>query len=132
MKWSMLIVIVVLAVAGYARAADDGPAEHVATPTSSSMDAEGHRPIETGPVTAHGDDGRGRKWAGVTIVVILGMFLAAAVIGPIVRANAPVEVPVAHSHDEPPGASQHHGRSGTLNPEPDHGHADDEHPHRSH
>ena len=39
-------------------------------------------------------------WAGVVVIVILGMFLAAATIGPIVRANMPEEVPDAHSHDE--------------------------------
>jgi hypothetical protein len=63
------------------------------------------------------------RWAGTVVIVILSMFLAAAVVGPIVRANTPEEVPPAHSHDEPPGASHHHGSSGTLNPEPDHGHA---------
>jgi hypothetical protein len=64
------------------------------------------------------------RWPGTVVIVILSMFLAAAVVGPIVRANMPEEVPPAHSHDEPPGASDHHGKSGTLNPEPDHGHAD--------
>lgn len=54
------------------------------------------------------------SWAGVMIIIILGMFLAAAVIGPIVRANTPDEVPPAHSHDEPPGSSGHHGKSGTV------------------
>jgi hypothetical protein len=44
-------------------------------------------------------------WAGVALIVIAGMFLASAAIGPIVRANAPEEVPDAHSHDEHgPGA----------------------------
>jgi hypothetical protein len=57
-------------------------------------------------------------WAGVMIWIILGLFLAAAVIGPIVRANTPEEVPPAHSHDEPPGASHHHGAGGTHAIEP--------------
>lgn len=43
-------------------------------------------------------------WAGVMMIIIGGLFLAAASIGPIVRANAPEEVPDAHSHVEPPGA----------------------------
>jgi hypothetical protein len=48
------------------------------------------------------------------------MFLSAAVIGPIVRLNMPEELPPpAHSHDEPPGTSHHHGASGTLNPPPE-------------
>ena len=70
------------------------------------------------------------RWPGTVVIVILSMFLAAAVVGPIVRANMPEEVPPAHTHDEPPGASHHHGKSGTLNPEPghgDHGHADHGH-----
>jgi hypothetical protein len=58
------------------------------------------------------------RWPGPTVFVILCLFLAAAVIGPIVRAHAPEEMPPTHSHDEPPGASHHHGASGTINPIP--------------
>ena len=58
-------------------------------------------------------------WVPIMLIIIGGMFLAAAVIGPIVRANAPEEVPTAHSHDEPPGTSHHHGASGTVNPAPE-------------
>lgn len=66
------------------------------------------------------------RWAGVVLILILTIFVMAAVIGPIARAHAPpAEMPPTHSHDEPPGASHHHGESGTLNPEPDHGHASD-------
>ena len=61
------------------------------------------------------------SWAGaLAIAILLGFFLPAAVIGPIVRANTPEEVPPAHSHDEPPGASHHHGHSGTKTEEPHH------------
>jgi hypothetical protein len=67
------------------------------------------------------------RWPGTVVIVILSMFLAAAVVGPIVRANMPEEVPPAHTHDEPPGESHHHGKSGTLNPEPGHGPADHGH-----
>ena len=58
-------------------------------------------------------------WVPILLIIIGGMFLAAAVIGPIVRANSPEEVPPAHSHDEPPGTSHHHGASGTVNPAPE-------------
>ena len=51
-------------------------------------------------------------WAGVLWIVIAGLFLAAAVIGPIVRANMPQEI-MPHSHDEPPGSSHQHGPDGT-------------------
>jgi hypothetical protein len=52
-------------------------------------------------------------WPGAMLLTVFFMFLMAAVIGPIVRADAPEEVPPAHSHDEPPGASHHHGPAGT-------------------
>ena len=68
-------------------------------------------------------------WPGVLLILILTMFALAAVIGPIARMHAPpAEMPVTHSHDEPPGASHHHGSGGTINPEPDHhGHASGHH-----
>jgi hypothetical protein len=59
------------------------------------------------------------SWAKTVVAGIGILFAAAAVVGPIVRRDLPEEVPPAHSHDEPPGASGHHGRSGTVNP---HGH----------
>ncbi|HMB95897.1 MAG TPA: hypothetical protein VKK61_07655 [Tepidisphaeraceae bacterium] len=63
------------------------------------------------------------SWAGVMLIVIIGaFFLPAAVIGPIVRALAPQEVPL-DAHDEPPGTSGHHGKSGTVDhnaPEKEH------------
>jgi hypothetical protein len=94
------------------------PAGHAAHPPAAHADPQPH-PAFPPP----------SRWPGVMVIVVLGLFLAAAVVGPVVRALAPREVPPAHSHDEPPGASHHHGRSGTLNPEPDHGHADDRHRH---
>ena len=68
------------------------------------------------------------SWAGAMVIIILGMFLAAAAVGVTVRMNMPEELPPpAHSHDEPPGTSHHHGPGGTINkPEPEdelhHGH----------
>ena len=59
------------------------------------------------------------SWVPIILILIGGLFLAAAVIGPIVRANTPEEIPPAHSHDEPPGSSHHHGKSGTVNPAPE-------------
>jgi len=59
-----------------------------------------------------------QRWPAVTVFLIGVMFFMAAVIGPIVRAQAPPEMPPTHSHDEPPGASHHHGHSGTINPVP--------------
>jgi hypothetical protein len=46
-------------------------------------------------------------WAGGVIAAIIGLFLAASVIGPIVRAEAPQAVPAAMSHEEDPAADRH-------------------------
>jgi hypothetical protein len=53
-------------------------------------------------------------WAGVMVILIIAMFVAAIAVGLVVRYNAPQEVPPTHSHDEPPGTSGHHGASGTI------------------
>jgi hypothetical protein len=50
-------------------------------------------------------------WPGVVVITIFGIFAAAMVAGPIIRANAPEDLPAA-AHDEPPGASGHHGADG--------------------
>ena len=54
------------------------------------------------------------RWVPALIIVVLGLLLAGAVIGPIYRMNLPEALPVTHSHDEPPGSSHHHGTSGTM------------------
>jgi hypothetical protein len=59
------------------------------------------------------------RWPAPTVFVIGISFFMALVIGLIVRAHAPPEMPPTHSHDEPPGASHHHGESGTINPVPE-------------
>ena len=46
-------------------------------------------------------------WVGGMVVGAAGLFLAAMVIGPIVRAEAPNAVPVAMSHEEDPAADRH-------------------------
>lgn len=53
-------------------------------------------------------------WVGVMIILIAALFVAAGVIGPILRAHAPAPLPRTHSYDEPPGASGHHGPGGTI------------------
>ena len=52
-------------------------------------------------------------WVGVMLIIIAGLFLAAMVIGPMVRFEFPADLLPDHSHDEPPGSSHHHGGSGT-------------------
>jgi len=46
-------------------------------------------------------------WTADVLVAIAGLFLAAAVIGPIVRAEAPATVPDAMSHEEDPAVDRH-------------------------
>ena len=92
-------------------------AEH-AIPTRAGHDEVMHAVEDSFPHPHISEDG---GWAGaMVIVILLGFFLPAAVIGPIVRANTPEDVPPAHSHDEPPGTSGHHGHSGTHAEEPHH------------
>ncbi len=45
-------------------------------------------------------------WVGTLLVVVGGLFLAAMIVGPIVRAEAPEVVPVAMSHEEDPAADR--------------------------
>ena len=97
-----------------ARGAAHAPAEGEAhAPAGEAHGAAGH--ADAGPVPPPHD----HRWPGVLVFLILVMFFMAAVIGPIVRAQAPPEMPPTHSHDEPPGASHHHGHTGTINPVPE-------------
>ena len=44
----------------------------------------------------------------------MGVLAAAALLlGPVYRLTLPSDL-LPHSHDEPPGSSQHHGPSGTI------------------
>jgi hypothetical protein len=58
-------------------------------------------------------------WPKYAFRVIGAMVILAAVIGPIVRREFPQDLPpTTHSHDEPPGTSGHHGRTGTRDLSP--------------
>lgn len=48
-------------------------------------------------------------WAGTMLIVIGAMFLMAATVGPIVRAEMPEAGPVSHGHHEPVGHDAHGG-----------------------
>jgi hypothetical protein len=56
---------------------------------------------EAGPVYSSND-----HWVGPVVIAMLGLFLAAAVAGPIVRAELPDTVPQAMSHEEDPAADR--------------------------
>lgn len=97
----------------------------VETPTGA--DAPGDAPAEPAAHSHHDAAApslpvTGTDYGRTLVILVIALFLAALVIGPIIRANLPREAPpVAHSHDEPPGASGHHGATGQLDP-PGHGH----------
>jgi hypothetical protein len=79
--------------------ADPHAAPHAAAPPSTGHVPAGHdaaSPAPSTPVLPIHD----AVWAGVAVIVIAALFLAAAAIGPIVRANMP---------DEPPPAADEHG-----------------------
>lgn len=71
----------------------------------------------SGVAGAHPEPPLSAVWAGAAVIGILGLFVMAAVIGPIVRMELPEELPPTHAHDEPPGTSGHHGDSGLINPD---------------
>lgn len=71
-------------------------------------------------VDAHPDLSADDGWAYIVVKSIVIMFILAALAGLLVGRNVPQEVPPAHSHDEPPGSSHHHGKSGTLMPDAHH------------
>lgn len=58
------------------------------------------------------------RWQGEMLIAIAGLFAAAALVGPLYRASHPEDPATVHAHDEPPGASEMYGPSGTLEPIP--------------
>ena len=54
------------------------------------------------------------SWVWPVIVTCIALFVAALLIGAIYRMSLPEELLPTHSHDEPPGASHHHGVTGTV------------------
>ncbi len=91
MRRTMLgLSIVLLVVMSSAHAADPPHGASGATSLHSAVDgATSHRPVL--PVES--------PLPGTTIILILGLFLAAAAVGPVVRYHAPEEIPDASSHD---------------------------------
>ncbi|MGB7160192.1 MAG: hypothetical protein WBD40_19145 [Tepidisphaeraceae bacterium] len=95
----LAVSLVLLTTCSLARAAD---APHAAphgtvatTPSSSHAQTPAHVASRRPVIDAHA-----APWAGATIILILGMFLAAAIVGPVVRYHAPEEAPEPSSHDD--------------------------------
>jgi hypothetical protein len=111
MKRWMVATVVAMGMAGAAGVAFG---QHEAkAPAHESAAAEGGVDSVPHPELPHDS-----SWVSGLMGVIALMFAGAMIIGPIVRASTPEEVPPAHSHDEPPGTSGHHGYSGTVDTHP--------------
>ncbi|HEY7116106.1 MAG TPA: hypothetical protein VH475_05955 [Tepidisphaeraceae bacterium] len=54
------------------------------------------------------------QWVRNLLVSFAGLFVVAALMGPVLRKEHPEDLPPTHSHDEPPGASHHHGAGGMV------------------
>lgn len=104
MNW--MLITLLAAVALVSRVSDE--------PSHDPQVTQGARPAvtDTDP-TPHPAVSGDPAWAGIMLLVIGGMFLAAAVIGPVVRANTPEEPPEDHhphddhAHDHGHGAHGH-------------------------
>ena len=83
-----------------------------AAPAHATTAEAEHAPHANQPVLPPG----GIRWPAVMLMIVVGMFAAAVVIGVIVRMNMPEEVPDTHSHDESHGHDHPHGHGH------DHGH----------
>jgi hypothetical protein len=107
------LLVLLLLVATTASAAD---AHRAAAAKHTPAAAAPHDPRVTGPVLSADD-----RWTAKVLTGIGVMFAAAILIGPAYRAHLPEEIPLTHSHDEPPGPSGLHGKTGAVDPTaPDH------------
>jgi hypothetical protein len=107
--WSIVLLSLSMFVASRA-GAQDAPHGHDAAAVAPAPHAD----------VAHADNAHAASpdhrptlpsespWPGILIILILGMFLAAAIVGPVVRYHAPEEVPAASSHDEHGGGAHRH------------------------
>ena len=107
MKYWTAAILLVLASSAFAR-------EALETPVTSGTEMT----AQSGPILSHNIN-----WLRPILTTVIIMFILAFVVGPVVRKEVPQELPPAHSHDEPPGASGHHGPGGTI----DHDEPDSQH-----
>ena len=103
----LLLATFLLFSASICRADEDTAPPHDAASATQSQGA-------TAEPMSHPNPATHPHWASTLVMSIAGMFIAAILIGSLVRAKAPEEMPVTPSHDEPPGASgnhagEHHG-----------------------
>lgn len=92
----LLVAMVVLGLSGICLAASE--------PVEGEVHASGAVESPSHPTPAAHPE-----WAARMVSVTVAMFLLAMLVGPVVRANMPQEMPVTHSHDEPAGGHGHGG-----------------------
>ena len=92
----LLVLVVLLLGSARPAIADEMPADNGPDIRTTAA------PDETHPIYSND-----ANWTGAVLATIAGLFLAALVIGPIVRAEAPQAVPPAMSHEEDPAADRH-------------------------
>ena len=102
----VLIMLCVGSGVGGSAFAADAPHHPPAAAPDQGTTAPAHAAVENQAVLPPS----GIRWPGVMVMIVLGMFLAAIVIGPIVRANLPEEPAAdAHGNDHAHGSGDHGG-----------------------
>jgi hypothetical protein len=88
-------------------------AEEVSHDASHEVHAASHAEVtrETTPHPRISDD---TTWAGAMVIVIIGMFVAAAAVGVVVRANMPDEPPQPDAHHDDHGHGSHDAHHGSA------------------
>lgn len=91
-------------------------AEHGAA--SAAAEHGGQHAVDPSP---HPDVPEHSVWVRPVVILIVTMFVLAALVGPVIRALMPQEMPPTHAHDEHHGHKDPHGDLG-LGGHDDHGH----------
>lgn len=99
MRTLMLAAMLVLSTTAMAEQA------HLTT-TAASLTAESLGTADETDADPHPAVPTDATWAGSMVIVLALLFLSAAVVGPVVRANMPAEMPMGASHEED---ASHHG-----------------------
>ena len=130
MKSTMAVFAIVMLCAwtislGAAPHATPAPTESAHVDSAPESSHSGHAPAANQSVLPP----PGIRWPAVMMIIVLGMFLAAMVVGPVVRMTLPEEPPVSHGHDAHDAHDAHaddhghgHGHARPRTPLDDHGH----------
>jgi hypothetical protein len=108
MSVRVALVFLILTVTGAMQAAGQDRSE-LSPRLSTTAPSQATHDLAPAPILSH-EIG----WAKQMLIGLGGLFLVATVFGVIYRRSLPDELRPIHAHDEPPGASEHHGPSGTV------------------